>query len=105
MVSTQIDTDIANCPVLVFSKSYCPFASQAKALLKQGNVDAKIYELDQMDNGNEIQTALKTKSGQSTVPNIYIGGKHIGGCSEIKALHSKGGLKPALDAAGVSNTY
>ena len=105
MVSTSTDADISGNKVMVFSKSYCPFAKQAKDLLKSGNVDAKIIELDQVSNGADIQNYLKTKSGQSTVPNIFIDGKHIGGCSETKALHSAGKLKTTLDAAGVSHSY
>ena len=54
MVDTQIDADIAANPVLVYSKSYCPFAAKTKALFKDNGVTAKIYELDQMDNGSDI---------------------------------------------------
>ena len=58
-----------------------------------------------MSNGSEIQNALKTKSGQSTVPNIYINGKHVGGNSDIQKLKSNGQLKQMLNDAGVSNTF
>jgi glutaredoxin 3 len=43
-----------------------------------------------------MQQYLLEKSGQRTVPNIFIDGKHIGGCSELTALHSQDGLEPLL---------
>jgi glutaredoxin 3 len=67
-------------------------------------VQFKCYELDQMPDGAQIQEALKDISGQRTVPNIYINGKHIGGCSELKACHTSGDLKTKLAEAGVANT-
>ena len=104
-LKSSIQTDIQQCKVLVYSKSYCPFAAQAKQLLKDGGVEAKIYELDQMPNGGEIQQGLLDITGQRTVPNIFINGKHIGGCSEIEACHAKGELKTRLAEAGVANSF
>ena len=44
-------------------------------------------------------------SGQRTVPNIYINGKHIGGCDNLTSLHKAGKLKPLLNDANISNTF
>jgi glutaredoxin 3 len=68
-------------------------------------VEFKLHELDKLPNGAEIQNALQEVSGQRTVPNIYINGKHIGGCSEIKACHASGDLKTKLAEAGVSCSF
>ena len=60
-----------------------------------------MLELDNISNGDAIQGTLQQISGQKTVPNIFIGGKHVGGCSDLKAAHSAGKLVTMLAAAGV----
>merc|ERR1711862_504158 len=74
-LQTKIQAMIDDNKVMVFSKSYCPFAKQTKDLFKAKSIDAKIYELDQEADGADIQNKLKEMSGQSTVPNVYINGK------------------------------
>ena len=81
-----ITNDIRTNKVVVYSKSHCPFCKQTKNLLSKAGIDAKIFELDQLSNGREIQTTLKSMTSQATVPNIFIGGKHIGGNSDLQAL-------------------
>ena len=49
-----------------------------------------------MDNGAEIQDELTEISGQRTVPNIFINGKHIGGCDKVHQLHAEGKLVPMI---------
>lgn len=49
-----------------------------------------------VDNGNEIQSILKTITKQSTVPNIFINGDHIGGCSDLEKLDQCGKLDTLL---------
>ncbi|KAK6544453.1 hypothetical protein TWF694_001148 [Orbilia ellipsospora] len=73
-------------PVAVFSKSYCPYCKASKALLTETNANFTVMELDQVEDGDDIQNALKEISGQKTVPNIFIGGKHIGGNSDLQGL-------------------
>ncbi|MBA0683415.1 hypothetical protein Goari_025077 [Gossypium aridum] len=50
--------------------------------------------------GSDIQAALFEWTGQRTVPNVFIGGKHIGGCDSTMALHKEGKLVPLLTEAG-----
>ncbi|CAI0456174.1 unnamed protein product [Linum tenue] len=50
--------------------------------------------------GAEIQAALAQLTGQRTVPNVFIGGKHIGGCDDTMALNKSGKLVPLLTEAG-----
>lgn len=57
-------------------------------------------ELDQVNDGSEIQDALEEITGQRTVPNIFIGKKHIGGNSDLQG--KKGELKELLAAAGAA---
>lgn len=61
--------------------------------------DVGIIELDEISEGGAIQDFLQTKTGQRTVPNVFINGQHIGGNSDLQALNSKGGLQPLLAKA------
>mmetsp|Transcript_44248 Transcript_44248/g.114973 ORF Transcript_44248/g.114973 Transcript_44248/m.114973 type:complete len:107 (-) Transcript_44248:1300-1620(-) len=70
---------ISSDNVVVFSKTYCPFCTTAKGILEAEA--PKVYELNRIREGEDIQAALASITSQSTVPNIFIGGQHIGGCS------------------------
>lgn len=59
-------------------------------------IDAKVIELDKLDNGSEIQSALLDITGQRTVPNVFIKGKHLGGNDVTQAAAKNGKLKEML---------
>jgi len=84
--------------VVVFSKSYCPYCRASKELLSE--LGAKFYaiELDQIDDGTQIQDALAALTGQRTVPNIFIHRKHVGGNSDLQKLRDR--LPEMLKDAG-----
>ncbi|CZS90023.1 probable glutaredoxin [Rhynchosporium agropyri] len=84
--------------VAVFSKSYCPYCTATKSLLTELGANYYTIELDQVDDGSAIQAALKEINGQTSVPNIYIAQKHIGGNSDLQAI--KGDLQKKLKDAG-----
>jgi len=96
-MSTQIqqtvEKAIAENKIVIFSKSYCPFCQKAKTLLNSdfAHLKAQIYvkELDLDDDGPEVQKYLKEKTGQSTVPNIFINKKHVGGSDDLASLKSR----------------
>ncbi|KAI5665509.1 hypothetical protein M9H77_15362 [Catharanthus roseus] len=91
---------VASNPVVVFSKTYCPFCVNVKQLLSKLGASYKAIELDAESDGSELQSALAEITGQRTVPNVFIGGKHIGGCDATTALHQGGKLVPLLTEAG-----
>ncbi|KAI8987487.1 glutaredoxin [Mycotypha africana] len=96
-VQQIVEDIIANNKVVVFSKSYCPYCRKAKEILKQnGCKDFFVIELDVDDNGAAIQDYLMEKTGQRTVPNIFINQKHIGGCDSLSGLDRQGELKKLL---------
>ncbi|KAG0015419.1 hypothetical protein BGZ81_011693 [Podila clonocystis] len=95
-VKAQVDALIADNAVMVFSKSYCPYCIRAKGLLASLDVVFKVIELNNVENGSEIQAYLLELTGQRTVPNIFIGQKHIGGCDNLFALEKSGELKAIL---------
>lgn len=75
-----------------------PYSKRAKALIASipdKKAEPVIFELDQMleDNqGSQIQEYLYSKTGQRTVPNVFIGRKHMGGSDALAELHEKGEL-------------
>ncbi|KXN84979.1 Glutaredoxin-2 [Leucoagaricus sp. SymC.cos] len=70
-----VEKAIANNKIAIFSKSWCPFCARAKALLKEKYPEATsvIFELDEREDGADIQNYLHQKTLQRTVPNIFIG--------------------------------
>ncbi|KFK33116.1 hypothetical protein AALP_AA6G333100 [Arabis alpina] len=91
---------VSSNSVVVFSKSYCPYCVRVKELLQQLGATFKAIELDNESDGAAVQSALGEWTGQRTVPNVFIGGKHIGGCDATTNLHRDGKLVPLLTEAG-----
>ncbi|GAA5804142.1 Glutaredoxin-1 [Helicostylum pulchrum] len=98
MVKAQeiVEELISSNKVVVFSKSYCPYCSKAKNLLKELGIEFFAIELDNEDQGAAIQQYLHDKTGQRTVPNIFIAGQHVGGCDSLFAAKANGSLKKLL---------
>ncbi|KAI4193484.1 MAG: hypothetical protein LQ350_008293 [Teloschistes chrysophthalmus] len=84
--------------VAVFSKSYCPFCTASKSLLSEMGAKFYVIEMDQVDDGKDLQDALEEINGQRSVPNIYIKQEHIGGNDKLQA--KKGELEGLLRDAG-----
>mmetsp|Transcript_13453 Transcript_13453/g.34186 ORF Transcript_13453/g.34186 Transcript_13453/m.34186 type:complete len:118 (+) Transcript_13453:198-551(+) len=86
--------------VVVFSKTFCPYCTKVKAKFQDMKVNANVIELDKMPEGASVQSALLEVTGQRTVPNVFIGGKHVGGCDAVLAADASGELAKMLKAAG-----
>jgi len=94
-----VKAEIASADVVVFSKTFCPFCRKTKKVFDaMEGVDVKYIELNEMDDGNEIQDALLELSGQRTVPNVFIKGKHIGGNDDTQRAKREGTLEEMLVA-------
>ncbi|KAM8930719.1 glutaredoxin 2 [Pelodytes ibericus] len=85
------DTVAENC-VVIFSKSTCPYCTMAKDTFNDLNVGYKVVELDQVENGTQIQTILQKMTGARTVPRVFVNGSCIGGGSETRKLNEEGKL-------------
>ncbi|KAF9416766.1 hypothetical protein BGZ94_010124 [Podila epigama] len=96
-VRALIRQSIAENPVMIFSKSYCPYCLRVKDLFDDMHVKYKALELDEHDLGDEIQQSLKALSGQATVPNVYIKGNHVGGSDATQAAKESGKLQELLN--------
>jgi glutaredoxin 3 len=79
----------------IYTTPYCPFCIDAKALLKQKNV--AFTEID-VSRDRELRKAMvKRAHGRTTVPQIFIGKTHVGGCDDLYALDGEGKLDPLLN--------
>jgi len=78
----------------VYSGDYCPFCQKAKALLKQRGYDYTEYNV-QMDASRREEMRIRT-AGARTIPQIFINGRHVGGCDDLYALDRKGELSPLV---------
>ena len=93
-----VNRETEQSKIVIFSKSYCPYCTKAKELFSSLNVEGtKVYELDIMDNGADIQKALLDLTGQRTVPNIFINQKHLGGNDDAQAAYRSGKLQKMID--------
>jgi len=81
-------------PVKMFSTASCPFCIRAKALLKQRGV-AAIDEIRIDERPAERATMIQLTQ-RYTVPQIFVGDVHVGGCDDLMALDAAGGLEPLL---------
>ena len=77
----------------VYSKNYCPFCRRAIELLKIKGVS---YQLIDVTEDSTLETEMLHRSGRSTVPQIFIGPRHVGGCADLFALDEQGALDPLL---------
>jgi glutaredoxin 3 len=80
----------------MYSTAVCPFCVRAEALLKARGV-AEIEKL-RIDLDPQLRDEMMEKTGRRTVPQIYIGDTHVGGCDDLMALDRAGGLAPLLAA-------
>ncbi len=83
--------------VKIYTTGSCPYCIHAKQLLKQRGV-AELNEIRVDMLPDERQTMMQI-TGRRTVPQIFIGSTHVGGCDDLVALDGKGGLMPLLNAA------
>jgi len=81
----------------MYTTLVCPFCVRAKMLLKSRGVE----EIDEIrvDLNPAERQAMMSMTGRRTVPQIFIGDTHVGGCDDLVALDQQGGLLPLLQAA------
>jgi glutaredoxin 3 len=83
--------------VRMYTTQVCPYCQRAKSLLKQRGV-ALIDEI-RVDLDPPQRDKMIELTGRRTVPQIFIGDTHVGGCDDLIALDQKGGLMPLLQGA------
>lgn len=81
-------------PVLMYTTAVCPFCIRAKQLLTARGV-TYIQEV-RIDLDPVLRDEMMQKTQRRTVPQIYVGDTHVGGCDDLVALDAAGGLRPLL---------
>ena len=81
-------------PVRIYTTPLCPYCVRAKALL--GKKGAAFEEIDIFMDAEARAEMQKNTGGARTVPQIFIGDTHVGGCDELYALEREGKLDPLL---------
>jgi len=113
---TRLETDDADAfvrnaintkPVVIFSKSTCPYCRKAKQALSVYRLSSSVYEIVELDEMrvssnwiDMVQSTLAALTGSRTVPRVFIGGKCIGGGDDTANLHRSGQLEAMLREAG-----
>ncbi|KAJ5568785.1 hypothetical protein N7450_011271 [Penicillium hetheringtonii] len=100
---SELNYILKRAPVIIFSKSYCPFSKKAKTiLLEHYAISPKpfVVELDQHPIGPSLQDLLAQNTGRRTVPNVLVNGKSIGGGDDIAALDQSDELASTLRQMG-----
>lgn len=82
--------------VLMYTTAVCPYCIRAKQLLANRGVTA--IEEVRVDLDPERRDEMMQKTKRRTVPQIFIGETHVGGCDDLYALDAAGGLKPLLES-------
>jgi cysteine synthase A len=98
---------IAKEPVVLFALEWCEFCWSVRKLFGKLDVDYRSIDLDSVeyqegDRGGKIRAVLAGLTGATTIPQIFVGGEHIGGCTELFDAMRDGTLQDRLKAAGVN---
>ena len=82
--------------VEIYTKAFCPYCWRAKALLEQKGVEFREISVDW--GGPDKETMVQRALGRTTVPQIFIGEVHVGGCDDLMALERTGKLDALIEA-------
>jgi glutaredoxin 3 len=79
--------------VVIYSTGWCPYCSRAKKLLEKKGVAYSEIDVEAVP---DARAEMQTRSGRRTVPQIFIGDTHVGGCDDLHDLESEGKLDALL---------
>ena len=79
--------------VVMYATGWCPYCERARQLLQRKRVE--FTEID-IDKDPALREEMMQRSGRRTVPQIFVGDVHVGGCDDLHALEAQGGLDPLL---------
>lgn len=81
--------------VVIYSSDWCPYCIRAKQLLTSKSVS---FDEIRVDGKPDVRAEMTRKAGRTSVPQIWIGETHVGGCEDLFALERAGKLDALLDA-------
>jgi glutaredoxin 3 len=79
--------------VVMYATRWCPYCERARQLLARKGIS---FEEIDIDGSPERKREMVTRSGRTSVPQIFVGSTHVGGCDDLHALEARGGLDPLL---------
>jgi cysteine synthase A len=99
---------VAREPVVIFALEWCEFCWSVRKLFSQLDIEYTSVDLDSVeyqegDRGGKIRAVLAAYTGAVTIPQIFIGGEHVGGCTELFDACGDGSMLRRLDAIGVEH--
>lgn len=81
--------------VLMYATGWCPYCSRARQLLERKGITFQEIDVDEFP---EARAEMTARSHRHTVPQIFVGDTHVGGCDELVALDARGGLDTLLQS-------
>ena len=92
-------------PVVVFALEWCEFCHSLRKMLQELGITFCSVDLDsdayrEGGLGRQIRLALTEKTGVATIPQVFVGGEFVGGCTDVVAAYQYGELQALLDACG-----
>jgi len=97
-----VQKQIKDHPVMVFSKPSCPYCKMAKEVLDSTGVVYEVEEIDGRNDCDKLQDVFAQMTGGRTVPRVFVGGRCIGGGTDVSSLHKEGRLIPLMKEFGAS---
>lgn len=85
--------DVMTAAVTIYTTRWCPFCVRAKSLLQQKGV---AFSEIPVDGDSQLRAEMAARAGRTSVPQIWFGDQHIGGCDELFALERRGELEAML---------
>lgn len=100
-LKSKVEEMVALQPVMIFSKSTCPFCAMAKTAMNEAGVKYAVLELDNLDQATcaAIQDVLQVITGARSVPRVFMGGTFVGGGDDTVRLQKEGKLSDIAEAA------
>lgn len=94
-------------PVVMFALEWCEFCWSVRRLFERLGIPCRVVSVDSVefqanDRGGRIRAVLRRRTGSSTIPQVFIGGRLVGGCTEVFEACKSGALKAQLESVGVS---
>ncbi|MCS6946420.1 MAG: glutaredoxin 3 [Steroidobacteraceae bacterium] len=99
-MSASAPARVSTPRVIVYATAWCPYCERARQLLRAKGV--AFTEID-VDADPERRAEMERLSGRRTVPQIFIGATHVGGCDDLYELNQRGGLDPLLESVRHGN--
>ncbi|KAB2050742.1 hypothetical protein E1A91_A12G009600v1 [Gossypium mustelinum] len=91
---------VADRPVVIFSRTTCCMSHTIKTLINGFGANPTVYELDEIQNGQQVERELQQMGCNPSVPAVFIGQRLVGGANQVMSLQLRNQLVPLLKRAG-----